>query len=180
MVHPRSQQGISLVTTLIMLTVLSVMVVASIRSSSTTLKITNNTQRQQEVTAAARQAIENFISTDFTASLPTTQTAVPISVSGGTSTEYTALVDVPSCLSSVPLNNADLDPTNPNDAACMGSDSAQNTGLMNNGKVASSSNQWCYTQSWDVAAAVTDSSGGATVKSHQGISERVIAGTACP
>ena len=143
------------------------------------MRIAGNMQMQEETAAAAVQATEQVISTNFTASPASQVIAVDINNDG--TPDYTANVPVPNCTGSLAVPNANLNPTNSADAPCISSGTAQNTGLMVSGVAAAATGQsWCYLQQWEVQAQVTDSRTGATATSIQGVSMRVPAGTACP
>ena len=173
------QRGATLIVGLVMLVVLTLLVISAIRSSSINMRIAGNMQMQEETAAAAMQATEKVISTNFTAS-PASQ-VIAIDINSDGIADYTANVPVPSCTGSLAVINANLNPANPADSPCISSGTAQNTGLMVSGVVAASTAQsWCYLQQWEVQAQVTDSRTGATATSVQGVSMRVPAGTACP
>ena len=170
------QRGATLVIGLVMLVVLTLLVLSAMRSSNVNMRIAGNMQMQEETAAAAVQASEQVISTNFTAS-PVAQ-AITVAIGNA---NYTANVPVPSCTGSLSIANANLNPINPADAPCISSGTAQNTGLMVSGVAAAATGQsWCYLQQWEVQAQVTDASTGATATSVQGVSIRVPAGTACP
>ncbi|HEX8989724.1 MAG TPA: PilX N-terminal domain-containing pilus assembly protein [Rhodocyclaceae bacterium] len=177
MILSRSRQsGATLVVGLVMLVVLTLLVISAIRAGNINLRIAGNSQVHEEVAAAAQQATEQVISTNFTAN-PVAQT-IPVTIGNS---NYTVTVPAQACTASLPLTNASLDPTNPADAPCISSSTAQNTGLMVQGAVTPAAGQsWCYAQQWDVEARVTDNNSGATAVTHQGVALRVPAGTACP
>ncbi len=173
------QRGSTLVIGLVMLVVLTLLVLSAIRSSNTNMRIVGNMQSQEETATAAQQAIEQVLSANFTSN-PVAQT-VTVDINNDGTADYTANVSAPVCTGSLSLTNNNLDPTNPDDASCISSGTAQNTGMMVSGVVATSTSQsWCYLQQWEVQAQVNDTRTGATATSHQGVSMRVPAGTACP
>jgi len=177
-IHGR-QRGSTLVIGLVMLVVLTMLVLSAIRSSNANMRIVGNMQMQEETAAASQQAIEQVLSANFTVS-PVSQ-VVAVDINNDGTTDYTANVSAPVCTGSLSLTNANLDPTNSADASCISSGTAQNTGLMVSGVVATSTSQsWCYLQQWEIQAQVNDSRTGATATSYQGVSMRVPAGTACP
>lgn len=174
------QRGATLVVGLVMLVVLTLLVVSAIRSSNINMRISGNMQAQEETSAAAQQAIEQVISTNFTAS-PTSQ-VISVDINNDGTTDYTANVPVPTCTGSLSLVNADLNPNNPSDASCISSGTAQNTGMMVSGAAGAGTllgTSWCYLQQWEVRAQVNDARTGATMTNVQGVSMRVPAGTGC-
>lgn len=177
------QRGATLLVGLVMLVVLTLLVVSAIRSGNINMRIAGNTQMQEEAAAAAQQATEQVISTNFTAN-PVTQTIL-VDINGDGTTKYTATVAPQTCTSSQQLTNGNLNPSNPADQPCIPSSAAQNTGMLilnADGTVSSAAStpSWCYAQQWDVQATVTDTRTGATATTHQGIAIRVPAGTTCP
>jgi Tfp pilus assembly protein PilX len=171
------QKGATLVVSLIMLVILTLLVVSAIRSSNSNLRIAGNMQMLSEVSAAAQQAIEQVISSNFTAAPVATTVSVDVNNDGFA--VYSVTVPTPTCNSTKALTNADLDVTNSLDQACMGSGTPQNTGIINSSGVSGTAQTWCSKQQWDVQANVTDSRSGAKVTQHQGVSLRVPVGTAC-
>ncbi len=78
MVIKHKQHGIVLVVSLIMLVVLTLLVVASVKLSTTNLKIVGNEQALRAMEAAAQQAIETTVQNiNFSAPVVTTPVASP-------------------------------------------------------------------------------------------------------
>jgi len=173
------QRGVTLLVGLIMLVVLTLLVISAIRSSTTNLRIVGNMQMQEEAAAAAQQAIEQVISSNFTANPVSSVITVDINNDG--TADYSVSVAQPTCTGSVPLMNANLNAANPSDAPCMSSSTASNTGIMfASGTPATAGQSWCFMQQWDVQAQATSLTGtGAAATLHQGVSLRVPAGTQC-
>jgi len=173
----RKQRGSTLIVALIMLVVLTLLVISSVRSGNTNLRIAGNMQMQSEAAAAAQQAIEQVVSGNFTATPASSVISVDINNDGNP--DYTANVSAPACTGSVPLTNASLNMSNPNDVPCFSSSTTSNTGIMfASGTPATSSQSWCFDQQWDVGTTATGGTG-ASVEVHQGVSLRVPAGTSC-
>ena len=169
------QRGSTLLVALVMLMLLTLVALSAMNASTTNLEVVGNAQLREEANAAAQLAIEQVISSNFTAS--PASSVVTANVGG---TNYIATVAVPTCKNTVPIVNSELDPSNPLDAVCLSSGSMQNTGVMNASGVVSTTQSWCYQQTWDVNATVNDSDTGANANVHQGVSLRVPAGTDCP
>lgn len=179
MTFKKTQRGITLLVGLIMLVVLTLLVISAIRSSNTNLRIVGNMQVQEEASAAAQQAIEQVISSNFTANPVSSVITVDINHDG--TSDYSVSIAQPVCTGSAPLLNADLNATNAADAPCISSSTASNTGIMfASGTPAATGQSWCFAQQWDVTAQATSLAGtGATATLHQGVSLRVPAGTTC-
>lgn len=167
------QRGATLITALVMLVVLTLLVISAINSSSSNLRIAGNMQMQEEVIAAAQQASEQVLSSNFTKNPASAVIAVDINNDG--SVDYTANVDMPVCTGSAPLRN-----DSPNlPPQCISSSTAQNTGIMFTSGAAATLSSWCAAQQWDVRTSVSDNTTGANVTLHQGVSLNVDAGTNC-
>lgn len=173
------QSGITLITALVMLVVLTMLVLAGINMTNVNTKIAYNTQVQDEAQAATQQAIEQTISNvaNFTPPLPPLQT-VAVDINNDGIAEYAVKVPTPSCIASTPIKQGQLDASNPGDVPCFGTSSLQNSGIV--GGTGSSGNSLCANTTWDVAAAYSDGAGsGLSVTTHQGVNLRVVAGTGC-
>jgi Tfp pilus assembly protein PilX len=171
------QRGATLFVALVMLVVLTLLSISAIRSSSINLRIAGNMQMAGEATAAAQQAIEQVLSTNFTAA--PVASVITVDINGSGTADYSANVPVPQCTGSVPLKNADLNTNDVNDRKCISSSTASNTGIFfASGAPAVTGMSWCLSQQWDVAARATSFTG-TDVTVHQGVSLRVPAGTTC-
>lgn len=167
------QRGVTLITALIMLIILTLLTFSSIKSSIANLRITGNAQIDGEAAAAAQQTIEAVISSNF-ASNPVAASSVAIVGS------YTVKVPAPACNGSTPVLNSSLNPNNPDDYPCYSSGGSNNTGIFFvSGASQTSTVSWCYAQNWDVQAQVNDPTSGANETIHQGVSLKVPAGTTC-
>jgi hypothetical protein len=171
-----SQHGAVLLVSLILLVLLTIFVLSAILMSNTNLRIVGNTQARTEAMAAAQQAIEQVISRNFPDNpLPAT---VNIDINADGATDYTVSVIKPVCQNIVPIKIVDLDIiARPADRECNIS-----TVLDNPGEIGiPSGNSQCSNTQWDVEAQINDTARtGVVVNVHQGIGERVRAGTVCP
>lgn len=173
------QKGATLLVGMIMLVVLTLLVVFAIRSGNTNLRIAGNMQAQAETGAAAQQAIEQVIEE---IKLPATDIsqikAQTLTIPVGNST-YNVNVQAMSdkCLVEVPVLNADLNPTNPNDVPCFESPD-EDKAIKADGKLTTKPSA-CKTQQWEIEAGVSDANTGANVTHVQGISIRVPATVTC-
>src|SRR4029077_9144189 len=100
-----------------------------------------------ETEAAAQQAIETAISTDFTTNPTATTVKVDINDSGQTATTYTVTVPAPACINVQPIKENQLDASNADDVPCFVSGASQNTGIVGAG---ATGNSLCSNSNWDV------------------------------
>jgi Tfp pilus assembly protein PilX len=173
------QSGLTLVTALVMLMVLTLLVLAGINMTNVNTKIAYNTQIREEAEAATQQAIEQVISNpaNFNIPLPPTAT-IAVDINNDGTADYSVTAPTPSCLASTPIKQAQLDAANPLDIPCFGTSSLQNSGIV--GGTGSSGNSLCANTTWDVSASYSDATGtGLNVSTHQGVNLRVVAGTTC-
>lgn len=168
------QRGATLVISLIMLLVVTMLVVYSIRSGNTNLRIAGNMQSQEEAVAATQAVIEKVIEqikvTDNIAGIASQTVTLP---TGGT-----ALSVTPVCKSEVPVLNSSLDTKNANDIPCFASADVD-LAIKSDGTMSSKPSS-CKTQTWEIQAGVTDTATGASVTQVQGLSIRVPTTVDCP
>lgn len=165
------QQGASLIVSLIMLIVLTLLVVSAVRTSTTSLKVIGNTQVQTEATAAAQQAIEQIISSDFTLDAPAVSAAPTlVDLDNDTETDYTVTTSA-TCLNADPIPMSQLDYTKEDDKFCFQSGRQNFSGMI--GGAGAMNSSVCNSTQWDVSATVIDPKSGASVELHQGITKRV-------
>ena len=172
----QAQRGATLVIAMIMLMLLTLFVLAAVNMTSINFKVMGNEQGRNESIAGTQQAIEQLISTDFTASPAPVTTNIDINGDGNT--DYVANIATPTCLNSIPIKTTDpqLNITNPNDVACFASSASSTSGIV---PAVSGGNSLCNNTQWDVKGSVTDARTGSSVNVHQGIGVRVAVGTAC-
>ncbi len=166
-----SQRGSSLLVSMIMLVVLTLLVVFSIKSGNTNLRIAGNMQSQTEAAAATQEAIEKLVEQIKVTDDLSLIAAQTIPVTTGPVTYQVAVQAMNKCLVEVPVLNSSLDPTKANDVPCFeGADS--DNAIKADGTMVSKPSA-CKNQQWDIQAGVTDTSTGAKVDQVQGISIRV-------
>ena len=170
------QRGATLVIGMIMLVLITLFVIAAVNMSTINLRVMGNTQARNEAIAAAQQAIEQVVTTDFPKN--PVQVIVAVDTTGDTNTDYTVTVAPPVCLNSIPIKMTELDPTDlVNDLACFGSISAANPGVVGGGGIGTGGNSYCSNTQWDVKAGVVDNTGSKSdVTVHQGAARRVATG----
>ncbi|WP_082517558.1 pilus assembly PilX family protein [Variovorax sp. Root318D1] len=173
----RVQTGATLLVSMIFLVVLTLMVVSAVKVTNVNTKVVGNMQTESEANAAAMQAIEATISTDFTSMPVASTTTVDINNSGQTGSAYTAAVAAPVCTGIKPIKLSELDATLTSDQPCYVSGASQNTGIAGS---SAGGNSLCSNSNWDVSASATPPAGGApNAPTHQGIAVRVAVGAAC-
>ena len=173
----RAQRGATLLVSMIFLVIITLVVVSAVKVSTLNIKVVGNTQTEKESAAAAQQAIEGTISTDFTQLPVDATTTVDINNSGQQGSTYTVASPAPVCTGAKSIKHSELDAANPNDQPCYASGAAANTGIEGAG---GAGNSLCSSSNWDLSAAATSPSGtGAGPTTHQGVSVRVAVGAAC-
>jgi hypothetical protein len=171
------QSGSVLIISLVMLVMLTLFVLTVINTTNINSRIARNMQTEAEAQSAVQQAIEQAISVDFTPAPASVAGNFPIDINNDGTSDYTVNVEVPACVSSVPIKTVELDISKPSDAACLGSGAVATGGIVGLG---GSGNSLCSNSRWDLRASTTDPVSGATnVAAHQGIAVRVAIGTSC-
>ena len=184
---PRRQRGITLVTALIMLLLLTMLALASVNLGNSNLQVVGNMQRRDQTLAAAHAVLEETISSPkFT----TTPEAALDNPCGGPNqrcvdTDGDGKADIkvtlsppPSCTKVQAIRNSDLNLNDSEDAGCA-------VGVNQNYGVAGASdgNSDCDNSVWDVSAVATDTATQASVKVVQGVAVRIAkddVATNCP
>jgi Tfp pilus assembly protein PilX len=165
----QAEKGSTLLIAMVMLIVLTLFAISAITLSNTNLSIVSNMQARHEAIAAGKQAIEQIMSRNFTAD-PAAET-IPVDINNDGNPDYTVEVAVPACISSLPLTNDQLSPTDPKDQPCISSIVIKDA--------VGAAQSWCFSQQWEITATVIDNRSGAQVVQRQGASLRVPAGTTC-
>lgn len=177
----RKQAGATLMVALMMLVVLTMFAITAINLTNINTKIAGNQQFKREAEAAAQQAIEVTISTDFTTNPQAANVNVDINNDG--TSDYIVQVAKPACLTTKPILLAELKSANVQDRECYKSAKVTTSGFTST--ASSAGNSLCSNTQWDVKATVTDSGStgsagsGAKAALHQGVSKRVEIGTPC-
>lgn len=187
--HPKQkkQKGMALLTALIMLTLMTVICLATFNIGKNSMDVITNMQHRNEVTAAATNAIEQAMSTKRLFSSPSTiflnpcnaQNTLCYDLNGDGVNDITvALTPTPSCSQSQSIPNASLNYTNPEDLGCiMGSPDQWGTEGVPAG------NSMCANTVWDINAVAQDTVTGANMTVSEGVAVRVAstdADTSCP
>lgn len=97
------QQGIALVTALIMLVVLSMLAVSSVSSTHSSIRIVGNMQAEDEALTAAQFAIEKTLSSLSSFTEPAAQT-LTVDINRDGLWDYQVAVSAPVCHNSKPMS----------------------------------------------------------------------------
>ncbi len=163
MMRTRAQRGNTLVVALIMLTLMTLIAVASLNISTTSVQVIGNMQFHEEAVTVAQQAIEDVITWttyDTVKFIDVQPDARSISLTNGPDPDY-EVTFTRSCVSHVPADGA---------AAELPDDCTVGSGVGGGGANAS----LCFWAIWDLAATATDTRTGASATVHQGV--RVLTG----
>ena len=180
----RTQSGATLLVSMIFLVVLTLIVVSAIKVTNVNSKLAGNMQLQKETEAAAQQAIETVISTDFTKLATPPSMTVDINNSGQPGSQYTVELNnlpnnpPPTCISVKPIKLSELDASNSDDVPCYASGAAQNSGIVGAG---TGGDSMCANSNWEITATASApaSVGTTKTKARQGIATRVAVGSSC-
>jgi len=141
-----TQRGATLAVGLIMLTLITLMVTTAFTLSSSNLKAVGNMQFRNEATAAANKAIEQVISSNFTAA--TASEVISVDMNNDGTGDYTVTVSKPTCIRAAKAGKAILS------SLSLGADM-------------SAASNWNTV--WNIEATVTDATTGAKVRTHAGV-----------
>ena len=177
-IAPRRERGITLVTALIMLVLLTLVALTSFNLGKSNLQIVSNMQQRDEAAAAAREVIEETISNTRFVTTPKHILANPcdgipnqrcVDTNGDGKTDVkVAIAQKPKCVVAPLIRNTALNMANPEDATCsMGS--AQNFGVAG----AVDGNSACADSVWEITAVASDVETEAKVEVTQGVAVRV-------
>ncbi|MDP3670849.1 MAG: hypothetical protein WA191_04455 [Telluria sp.] len=182
------QQGVTLITALIMLVLLTMLALTSFNLGKSNLQIVSNMQQRDEAISAAREVIEETISNTRFFQTPDNVLAAPcngvpntrcVDTNGDGATDVTVtLTPAPACVMARPIMNSALNLADPDEAGCA-TGTTQNFGVVD----AVTGNSECSNSVWDVHALATDMVTQASVEVTQGISVRVAKddiATSCP
>lgn len=174
----RRERGITLITALIMLVLLTLVALTSFNLGKSNLQIVSNMQQRDEAGAAAREVIEEAISNTRFFVTPDHILANPcdgepnrrcVDTNGDGKTDVkVAIAPKPKCVVAPLIRNTALDMADREDATCsMGS--AQNFGVAG----AVDGNSACADSIWEITAVATDVETDAEVAVTQGVAVRV-------
>jgi len=148
---PSSQRGATLVVGLIMLVLITLLVTSAFTLSTSGLKSVGNMQARDEAIAAGNKAIEQVVSSPFTAA-PAGET-INVDLNNDGTTDYVVVLNTPTCVSASQIAGTSVPPS----SLSLGSAFAPSTSSK-------------YETIWDLDANVSDPNGsGAAVRVHQGV-----------
>lgn len=173
----RRERGITLITALIMLVLLTLVALTTFNVSKSNLQIVSNMQQRDEATAAAREVIEETISNTRFSQTPDQILANPcgpantrcVDTNGdGANDVQVQITPRPTCVKAPVIKNTALDLAEEEDQVCsMGS--GQSFGVA--GSV--DGNSACADSIWEITARATDIETEARVDVTQGVAVRV-------
>ena len=102
----RRQRGAALVVSLIMLTLVTLIVIAALNFGSSNFRAVSNSQFRDEAVAAAEHAIQDVISSNFTAD-PAAQPNLEVDLDGDDVADYLVDIAEPRCIFAAPASEAD-------------------------------------------------------------------------
>jgi len=153
-----NQRGVTLFVGMIMLVLITLMVTTAFTLSNTNLKAVGNMQAKDEATAAANVAIEQLLSSPFTAAPAAENINVDINNDGNN--DYVVSIATPVCI------RASIDTSVP---------AVQSSVTLGAAMSSSASYQW--NTLWDITAEVNDAKTGAKTIVNTGV--RVLMDAAC-
>lgn len=178
--NKNKQQGATLLIGMVMLVVLTLLVVFSLRSGNTNLRIAGNMQSQAEAAAATQQVIEQVVGDLALAATDISLVeAQKITVANGNA-NYIVQVEtmVGKCIFTAPVLKSQLDPAKANDLPCFAS--VDTDGAVTAAGKLTTQPPSCSTQQWNIVAEATDAVSGAKVAMVQGVTVRVPSTVTCP
>ncbi|MFC4929639.1 hypothetical protein [Massilia sp. GCM10023247] len=178
MTAQRRETGMTLITALIMLVLLTLVALTSFNLGKSNLQIVSNMQQRDEAAAAAREVIEETISNTRFFVTPSHILANPcngepnrrcVDSNGDGKTDVkVAIENKPKCVVAPLIRNSSLNMANTEDATCsMGSN--QSFGVAG----AVDGNSACADSVWEITAVATDVETEAEVEVTQGVAVRV-------
>ena len=181
-----SQRGATLIVALILLMAMALLSTFAFNAATADVRIVGNTQSRQEVVTAAQTAIEATISTPLFVQQPAAVAAasIPVDIDNDGHADISAtLSPAPACYRIRMVKVNELDPSVPNDLACLGSSAAQNPGIENAGATPNTGDSLCADSDWNLRAVATDPRTAAIAAVNQGVAVRSLitdAANSCP
>lgn len=194
MTRRRPQRGSTLVVSLIMLTLLTILALATLSTGRGSLLVGANAQARAVTQAAAQQVINQVISNRTFAespdnvldpsTCPSALAAPPnsrcVDINGdGRTMVLVSLSPAPRCVQMRPIPTSELDLTDSEDLGCTQGLNSLGSGIVGAGALAS----LCARTLWEITAVASDPTTGARSTLVQGVSMRVStdsATTFCP
>lgn len=178
-----SQQGATLLVSLIILVLMTLLAVTTFNISKTGLQVVGNMQHRNQALAAAQVAVNDAISStrfvDTPAAVLSNNTnTMEVDVNGDGTADVNVNITAPTCIKSLILKNAQLSVTSTEDQGCL-----LGTGQTFGVQGAASGDSLCAEGLWEIEAVATDNVSAATYTVTQGVGVRVSAdqiSTACP
>ena len=176
--HAGRERGITLVTALVMLVLLTLVALTSFNVGKSNLQIVSNMQQRDEATAAAREVIEETISNTRFFVTPEHILANPcgapnqrcVDTNGDGKTDVkVAIAQKPKCVKAPVIKNTALNLGDTEDERCSMGSPQGGFGIAG----AVDGNSACADSIWEITAAATDVETEAKVEVTQGVAVRV-------
>ena len=158
--RPRAQRGAILIVGLIVLMLITVMVTAAFKFSTSNLKSVSNMQVRNEAIAAANRSIEEAMDL-WTFDVVPTHDPFNVDIDRNGSTDYIVTVDGAVCKGAIPMKVPDK-----------GGDEVVYD-LSGGSTSGSSGSSAVFNVTWDVKMTATATATGAKVQMHQGVSRTI-------
>jgi Tfp pilus assembly protein PilX len=177
MTRTHHQRGVTLITALIMLVLLTLVALTTFNVGRSNLQVVSNMQQHDEAVAAAREVIEEAISSTRFVATPANFITTPcggpntrcVDTNGdGTDDVKVTLSPAPNCLKAPLIQNIALNMAVPDDANCS-TQPQQNFGTP--GAVTGDSS--CANSAWEITADAEDLQSHAKVTVTQGVDMRI-------
>lgn len=175
--NKKKQQGATLLIGMIMMVVLTLLVIFSLRSGNTNLRIAGNMQSQSEAAAATQQVIEQVIEQVKVVPDMSAIAAQTLTVAVGNANYSVDVLALTACEMEIPVLTDQLDTSKANDVPCF--EGVDPDPIFDSSGKPIPKPTACKTQQWQIEAGVTDSVSGTKVTHVQGISVRVPAVVNC-
>lgn len=169
----KHQQGMVLITSLIMIVLLTLVVTISLSMSLTSTSVSKNLNSSMAAKAAAQRTIENLISNPGFVANPAAVAATPVAVdaNGDGVADFNVVMSAV-CAGARPVPSIELNETKPEDRVCRAGDSLSNSGI----EVAAgtvSRNSLCTDTRWNIKATATGQNNSSRAEINQGVSVRM-------
>jgi Tfp pilus assembly protein PilX len=181
------QRGVTLLVAMIMMVLLTLLALTSANVSRSTIQVVGNMQSRDQNIAAARQVLEEAISSTRFFSTPSDAIGSPcgaantrcIDVNGDDTADVTVvLTPAPACVRARSLLNEEVNVANTTEADCISAE----TGTFGQEDTTSGASS-CSDSLWELNAVATDTVTEATAQVVQGVTVRVARAkveTSCP
>lgn len=171
----RRQQGIILITALILVVMLTLVVLTSLSISLSSSSISKNVDSSLAARAAAQAAIETIINDPAFRNDPAAVAATPVNIDSNSDgiADYTVAMTA-TCTGARPVLETELDTLgNPDDQPCSVASSSKNSGIVLAAAGAVPGSSLCSDSRWTIRGVATRANSGDRADLSQGVSVRI-------